>query len=116
VSDTPKTDAAVYLTRGPNFKAVCPNFARELERECAALKSELREQIKRHNADTKKDSQEIAAYKLKVKLLVRAGNGLAALLCSWCPKEVRGDSLMEWDCAHARAALASSARSQGVQS
>lgn len=45
MSDTPKTDAAVYLTIGPNFKAVCPNFARQLERENAALREALRDQI-----------------------------------------------------------------------
>lgn len=40
MSDTPRTDAAVYLTKGPNFNAVCPNFARELERENAALRAQ----------------------------------------------------------------------------
>lgn len=43
MSDTPRTDKAVYLTKGPNFNAVCPNFARELERENAALRVLVKE-------------------------------------------------------------------------
>jgi hypothetical protein len=40
VSDTPRTDAAVFLTIGAGYNSVDPNFARELERENAALRAE----------------------------------------------------------------------------
>ena len=41
MSDTPRTDAAVFLTIGAGYNSVDPNFARELERENAALRTEL---------------------------------------------------------------------------
>ena len=40
MSDTPKTDAAVFLTIGAGYNSVDPNFARELERENAALRAD----------------------------------------------------------------------------
>jgi len=45
---TPRTDAAVKLTFGKGHNTVCPNFARELERELTALTAErdqLRDQL-----------------------------------------------------------------------
>lgn len=40
MSDTPRTDAAVFLTIGAGYNSVDPNFARQLERENAALRAE----------------------------------------------------------------------------
>ena len=40
MSTTPRTDAAVKVTIGAGFNAVCPNFARTLETELAAAKAE----------------------------------------------------------------------------
>jgi hypothetical protein len=40
-SDTPLTDAKVFLTRGPGFNSVDPNFARTLERRVSQLEAEL---------------------------------------------------------------------------
>jgi hypothetical protein len=37
MSTTPRTDAAVKVTIGAGFNAVCPNFARTLETELAAM-------------------------------------------------------------------------------
>ena len=37
---TPRTDAAVKLTFAAGHNTVCPNFARALERELAALTAE----------------------------------------------------------------------------
>ena len=41
MSDTPRTDAAVFLTIGAGYNSVDPNFARELERENAALREQV---------------------------------------------------------------------------
>lgn len=41
MSDTPRTDAAVFLTIGAGYNSVDPNFARELERENAALRRDV---------------------------------------------------------------------------
>ena len=41
MSPTPRTDAAVKLTIGAGFNAVCPNFARTLETELAAAKKRI---------------------------------------------------------------------------
>lgn len=41
MSDTPRTDAAVFLTIGAGYNSVDPNFARELERENAALREKF---------------------------------------------------------------------------
>ncbi len=38
MSDTPRTDAAVFLSGGKGFNSVCPNFARQLERENESLR------------------------------------------------------------------------------
>ena len=37
MSTTPRTDAAVKVTIGAGFNAVCPNFARTLETELASM-------------------------------------------------------------------------------
>jgi hypothetical protein len=42
-SDTPLTDAKVFLTRGPGFNSVDPNFARTLERRVTELGAQLAE-------------------------------------------------------------------------
>ena len=39
MSTTPRTDAAVKITIGAGFNAVCPNFARKLETELAAMQA-----------------------------------------------------------------------------
>ena len=39
---TPRTDAAVKLTFAAGRNTVCPNFARELEREIAAEREKVR--------------------------------------------------------------------------
>jgi hypothetical protein len=41
LTPTPRTDAAVKLTFAAGHNTVCPNFARELERELTALTAEL---------------------------------------------------------------------------
>jgi cysteinyl-tRNA synthetase len=41
MSPTPRTDAAVKVTIGAGFNAVCPNFARTLETELARLRADL---------------------------------------------------------------------------
>ena len=46
---TPRTDAAVKLTFAAGHNTVCPNFARELERELTALTAE-RDQLRAENA------------------------------------------------------------------
>jgi len=45
LTPTPRTDAAVKLTCGKGHNTVCPNFARELERELTALTAE-RDQLR----------------------------------------------------------------------
>ena len=39
MSTTPRTDAAVQLSVAPGHNIVCPNFARQLERENAELRA-----------------------------------------------------------------------------
>jgi hypothetical protein len=51
-SDTPLTDAEVFLTRGPGFNSVDPNFARTLERRVTQLEAQL--------AEARKDSERLA--------------------------------------------------------
>jgi len=41
MSTTPRTDAAVQLSVAPGHNIVCPNFARQLERENAELREAL---------------------------------------------------------------------------
>jgi hypothetical protein len=50
-SDTPLTDAKVFLTRGPGFNSVDPNFARTLERRVSQLEAQL--------AEARKDSERL---------------------------------------------------------
>jgi hypothetical protein len=40
MSDTPRTDAAVQLSVAAGHNIVCPNFARQLERELAEAKKD----------------------------------------------------------------------------
>ena len=45
MSPTPRTDAAVKVTIGAGFNAVCPNFARQLETELVAMKVDFEKTI-----------------------------------------------------------------------
>ena len=50
---TPRTDAAVKLTFAAGHNTVCPNFARELERDLTAITAErdqLRDELERADA------------------------------------------------------------------
>ena len=40
MTDTPRTDAAFQLSIAPGHNIVCPNFARQLERELAEAKKD----------------------------------------------------------------------------
>lgn len=77
-SDTPRTDAAVYLTRGPNFNAVCPNFARQLERELAAVTRERdlalleRDAISGDVARLTRERDELRALLVETMLVAKA--------------------------------------------
>jgi hypothetical protein len=54
MSDTPRTDAAVTVTIGRGFNTVCPNFARQLERENAELKNAI--ELGQENCDAEYES------------------------------------------------------------
>lgn len=47
-SATPRTDAAMFLTKGIGFNVVSPEFAKQLETELNAAKAELANRDEQH--------------------------------------------------------------------